>query len=144
MRGSDIDRIASDLRVGVGLLRRRLRQAKPEGGLSFPELSALARLDRSGPTTSADLARAEQISPQSMGATLAGLQDRGLVARSADPGDGRRIILSLTASGRALVRRRRAESDRRLATALAETFTEDELRDLRAAAPLLARLAEAL
>ena len=144
MRTQDVDRIASDLRIGLGLLRRRLRQIQPKAGLTFPEVAALARLDRSGPTTSADLARAEQISPQSMGATLVALQERGLVARTSDPRDGRRVILSLTDEGRTVVHRRRADSDRRLALALAQTFTEQELGELRAAAPLLARLAEAL
>ena len=72
--------LASELRIGVGLLVRRLRQAPTGGELTLPESSALARLDRGGPATASALAKLEQISPQSMGATLAALEARGLVA----------------------------------------------------------------
>ena len=78
---------------------RRLRQAPTPGELTLPERSALSRLDRGGPATSAELARAEQITPQAMATTLSGLEQRGLVRRQNDPHDGRRIIMSLTESG---------------------------------------------
>jgi hypothetical protein len=68
----DVAQVAGALRMSMGLLVRRLRQMKAEGELTLPESSALARLDRGGPATSATLAKLEQISPQSMGATLAG------------------------------------------------------------------------
>src|ERR1700685_3587597 len=84
--------VAAALRVSIGLLVRRLRPAKAEGGLTMPETSALSRLDRGGPATSSALARQEQISPQSMGATLAALEARGLVERRPDPADGRRSV----------------------------------------------------
>ena len=80
LRGPDVTEVAAALRVSIGLLLRRLRQVRPDGELSLPETSALARLDRSGPATSSALAKLEQISPQSMGATLAALEARGLVA----------------------------------------------------------------
>ena len=75
----DVSDVAGALRVSLGLLVRRLRQIKAEGELTLPESSALARLDRGGPTTSGALARLEQISPQSMGATLAALEARDLL-----------------------------------------------------------------
>ena len=84
----DVREVAAALQMSIGLLRRRLRQVRPEGELTLPEIAALARLDRAGPATASALARLEQISPQSMGATLAGLEARGLVARSPDPDDG--------------------------------------------------------
>ncbi len=70
----DVGQVAAALRVSVGLLLRRLRQVRVEGELSLPESSALARLDRGGPATPSALAKLEQISPQSMGATLAALE----------------------------------------------------------------------
>src|ERR1039458_5380822 len=85
----DVTEVAAALRVSIGLLLRRLRQARPAGELSLPETSALAPLDRSGPATSSALAKLEQISPQSMGATLAALEAHGLVERRPDPEDGR-------------------------------------------------------
>jgi len=74
------------------------RRADPPPALGpFPGSSA------AGPTTATALAKQEQISPQSMGETLAILEQRGLIARVPDPDDGRRVILSLTDAGRAAV-----------------------------------------
>jgi DNA-binding MarR family transcriptional regulator len=137
-------KVALDLRLAVGLLRRRLRQTPVEGDLTLPETAALARLDRGGPSTASALAREEQISPQSMGTTLAGLERRGLLSRAADPEDGRRVVLSLSDAGRQALRGRRAARTEQLARALAENFTEAELEQLEAAAPLLERLAESV
>jgi DNA-binding MarR family transcriptional regulator len=140
----DVEQVATALYVSIGLLRRRLRQVPVEGELTLPETAALARLDRGGPTTSAALARLERITPQSMGATLASLEARGLVARAADPGDGRRVILSLTEAGMEVLRAKRSARTEQLAQALSAEFTRSELERLLAAAPLIERLAESL
>jgi DNA-binding MarR family transcriptional regulator len=140
-RRPDPGQVAGALRVSIGLLVRRLRQARADGELTLPESSALARLDRSGPATSAALARQEQISPQSMGATLAGLEARGLVRRDSDPRDGRLVVLSVSEAGQRVLQDRRNAGTERMATILAAGFTPAELRQLLAAAPLLERLA---
>ena len=108
------------------------------------ESSALARLDRGGPATAAALARIEQISPQSMGATLAALETRGMVTRAPDPEDGRRVILSITDAGLAVLHDRRNARTERLAQALSSGFTPAEIEQLTAAAPLLERLAQTI
>jgi DNA-binding MarR family transcriptional regulator len=140
----DIDEIAAALRISVGMLVRRLRQMQLPGELTLAETTALSRLDRGGPATSSDLARLDRISPQSMGATLAMLEQRGLIARRRDPQDGRRIMLSITGAGGQMVRDRRGARTELIAKALATGFTPLELRQLRTAAPLLERLAEKL
>jgi DNA-binding MarR family transcriptional regulator len=140
----DVEQVAAALYVSIGLLRRRLRQLQVEGELTLPETAALSRLGRGGPTTSAALARLEQITPQSMGATLASLEARGLVARAADPEDGRRVILSLTEGGGEVLRSRRNAKAEQLAQALSAEFTRSELEQLLAATPLIERLAERL
>lgn len=142
--GVDVDDVAQALLAGVGLLVRRVRQLPAEGDLTMPERDALSQLDRGGPATSAQLAREAQISPQSMGATLAGLGLRGLVERRADPSDGRRVVLSVTADGLALLRAKRDTRSRQLARALAGEFTGSELEQLRAAAELLDRLSRSI
>jgi DNA-binding MarR family transcriptional regulator len=134
------EQVAAALQVSIGLLKRQLRQARVKGELTLPETSALARLDR-GPTTSAALAKLEQISPQSMGATLAALEARGLVKRSPDPGDGRKAVLSVTEAGLQVLRGRRNARTEQLARALSAEFTRSELKQLLAAAPLIERLA---
>ncbi len=138
------EQVAAALRVSIGLLVRRLRQIKVDGDLTLPETAALTRLDRGGPMTSSALARHEQISPQSIGATLAGLQARGLVERHTDPEDGRRVVVSMTGAGLEVLRSKRNERVRQLARALAADFTAAELATLAAAAPLLERLAQSI
>jgi DNA-binding MarR family transcriptional regulator len=140
----DVHEAASALRVSIGLLLRRLRQVQADGELTLPESSALTRLDRGGPATSSALARLEQISPQSMGATLGALEARGLVERRPDPGDGRRVVISLSEAGRQALRNRRNARTEQLAHALSGGFTRSELQQLMAAAPLLERLAQSI
>ncbi|GAA3714528.1 MarR family winged helix-turn-helix transcriptional regulator [Streptomyces tremellae] len=138
-----VDTVASALLASVSLLVRRVRRVPVGGGLTMPERTALAHLDRLGPTTSSTLAREAQITAQAMGATLAGLRSRGLVARRRDPADGRRAVLSLTDAGLRALRDKRDERAELVARALERgTFTPAELARLAAAAPLLERLAE--
>jgi DNA-binding MarR family transcriptional regulator len=139
----DRDRAARALFVSMGLLRRRLRASGAPDELTFPEVSALVRLERGGPATSAELARLEQISPQSMGATLGGLEARGLVERSADPADGRRVVMSVTDAGLHLVGKRRDVRVEQIAVAL-EGFAKSDLQRILAATPLIERLADSL
>src|SRR5712692_8182577 len=126
----DVSEVAGALQVSIGLLRRRLRQVQADGEITLPETSALARLDRGGPATPGALARLEQISPQSMGATLGALEARGLVERRPDPGDGRRAVMSLTEAGQQTLRSRRSARTQQLAQALSTGFTRSELRQL--------------
>jgi DNA-binding MarR family transcriptional regulator len=143
--GPVVDDVAGALQSSVRLLVQRLRQTQAvEGDLTSSETSALARMDRVGPTTAAELARLERISPQSMGATLGALEERGLVRRAPDPDDGRRLIMSLTDEGQELLRRRRQARNDLLSHALAEGFSRAELAQLWAAAPLIERLAQSL
>ncbi len=141
---TDVSEVAGALRVAVGLLVRKLRQPLKEGELTIAESSALGRLERSGPATSSALARLDRISPQSMGVTVAALLERGLVERSRDPEDGRRIVLSITEAGRRTVHDKRGARTEQIAAALRDGFSDDELRQLKAAAALLERLAEKL
>jgi DNA-binding MarR family transcriptional regulator len=136
--------LAAALRVSIGVLTRRLRQSPLQDDLTAPEMTALSRLDRNGPTTPSALARAEQITPQGMGATLNGLVRRGLVQRRPDPDDGRRTVMSLTEAGEQVVRTKRSARTQQLADALAARFTPEERKALMAAAPLLERLGESI
>ncbi|HEY5201663.1 MAG TPA: MarR family transcriptional regulator [Acidothermaceae bacterium] len=142
----DVEQVAAALQLSIRLLRRQLRQSQVDGhdDLTLPETSALALLDRGGPTTPGALAKIEQISPQSMGATLGALETRGLVERQADPTDGRRVVISITDAGNAALRIRRTARTEQLAQALSAGFTNLELRELMTAAPLIERLAHNL
>jgi DNA-binding MarR family transcriptional regulator len=143
-RTPGVEQVAEALFVSVGLLVRRVRQAQPDGELTLPETSALARLDRSGPTTATALAKLEQISPQSIGATLGALETRGLIERHPDPEDGRRALILVTKAGLKVLRNRRNARTERLARALSTGFTRAELDQLMAVAPLIERVAQSL
>ncbi|MGE0029060.1 MAG: MarR family winged helix-turn-helix transcriptional regulator [Thermoleophilia bacterium] len=143
-RDPGIDAAAGELHMTIGLLVRRLRQTRIQGEVTLPEVSALARLDRGGPATAAALAKQEGISPQAMGATLARLQERGLLDRRPDPGDRRRVVLSVSAAGAEVLRVRRHARAEQLARILESDFTEEERARLMAAAPLIERLAQGL
>jgi DNA-binding MarR family transcriptional regulator len=135
---------ATRLRVGIGAFKRRSQEALAEGDLTAPQLTALSRLDRLGPSTTAELARREQITPQAMGATIASLEERGLVIRRPDATDGRRAILSLTPAGKAAIRSGRSAVADLIAETLAESFTPEQIAILDAAGPLIERLADLL
>jgi DNA-binding MarR family transcriptional regulator len=123
----DAHEVAAALRVAIGMLYRRLRQATPTE-LTLAESSTLSRLERGGPASSSELAR----------------YDRGLIERRRDPGDGRRIVLSITEAGRRLIHDKRGERTGQIAAALGGGFSGDELTQLKAVVPLLERLAEKL
>ncbi len=143
-RAPTAEEVAAALRVAAGNLYRRLKQSPIEGEATLAETSTLGRLERNGPATSSDLARADRISPQSMGVTVAALEERGLIERSRDPLDGRRVVLSITEAGLRMVHDKRGARTAMLATALRDGFTDTELGQLLAAAPLIQRLAEKL
>ncbi len=140
----DVNTVASALKVSISLFVRRLRQSSAQAELSLPEISALSRLQRAGSATTSDLARVDQITPQAMGATLAALEERGLVERRPDPSDGRRVTMSVTKAGQQALRNERSAQTEQLAKALAGGFTRAEVETLRAAAPLIERLGESL
>ena len=132
---------AAELMQAVGVLLRRVRgEAGPEGP-SWSQAAAMARLDRTGAMTTAELARAEMVKPQSMGTLLAELEQDGLVQRQPHPSDGRQILFSLTAAGVEARRRRQAAKLAWLTAAIAE-LDADEQRTLVGAIELVKRLGE--
>ncbi|WP_308310963.1 MarR family transcriptional regulator [Streptomyces sp. GbtcB6] len=139
----DTTRLASGLRLAVGRLTRRLRQAHAVGDVSLSGVSVLARLAADGPDSPTSLAELERVRPQAMASILAQLEQRALVRRTPDATDGRRSILEVTADGRAMLAERRSESVQRLAAVL-DDFTAEERVTLASAVPLLDRLAERL
>jgi DNA-binding MarR family transcriptional regulator len=139
----EIERTATALQIAVGRLVRRLRQSHVPGDLTLSEASVLSRLDRDGAAAPGELATGERVKPQAMGTTLQALEQRGLVSRAPDPGDGRRVVMTLTADGRRLLTDRRTLKTHALAEAIAR-LSDDERQALAEAARLLDRLAEEL
>lgn len=134
--------LVEDLMRSTGLLLRRLRAEGNPAGLSWSQSAVLGRLHRGGPVTTADLARAEGIKPQSMGATMAGLEREGLVARSPHPSDARQMLYDLTPLGRETRTRQRLIKREWLAEAMAD-LTAEEQAALAVALQTIRRLAGA-
>jgi DNA-binding MarR family transcriptional regulator len=125
----------------IGLLVRRVRAAAASQELSLTEAAVMARLAKHGPATTADLARAESMKPQSMGTTIAALEEMGIVERKPHPTDGRQMNIELTAKGAAM--RKSAKDAKRtwLAQAIAQ-LDEQERETLFKAARIIKRLVE--
>src|SRR5436305_13060977 len=100
---SDVTELASDVRLLVGRLARRMRQ-EAAGGLTPSELSALATIEELGPIQLGDLARVESVAPPTMTRAAGRLEDRGLVRRGPDSADGRVVLVEATAAGRRALR----------------------------------------
>jgi DNA-binding MarR family transcriptional regulator len=131
----------ADLSLAIGQLVRRLRRDANPSELSWSQIATLARLDKAGAMTTADLARSEFVKPQSMGTTLADLELAGLVQRRPHPTDGRQVLFELTAAG-VEARRQRNIAKREWLTAAMAKLDPAEQQTLIAAAALIKRLAE--
>jgi len=130
--------VASDLRVVLGQLARRLRA---EHRFPLSHGAVLGRLDREGPQSVSDLAVAERVRPQSMAQTVADLEADGFVSRSPDPDDRRRALVALTAEGLEALRADRRRREGWLARAI-EELSPPERELMGEAVELLRRLAE--
>ena len=136
---TDIAPLAADLRVVLGQLIRRLRAEH-----SFP-LShgvVLGRVDREGPRSVSELAARDRVRPQSMAQTVGDLEGDGLVERTPDPNDGRRSLVSLTATGLKALEADRRNREGWLVSAI-EGLPEVDRETLERAVTLLNRIADA-
>ena len=133
-----VSAIAGELRLACMRISRRVRF---ESTHEVPphQFSVLARLQEA-PRTPGELAEIERVSPPSMTRTDAALVERGLVARTADPSDGRQVILSLTPEARRVLREIRRRRDQWM-TVRVKSLTPEEQDILRQAASILSRVA---
>ena len=134
----DTTELASQLRLGVTRLARKLRQ-EAEPGISPSQLVALSTIERAGPMTMSELCAAEQVQPPSMTRTVAGLVEAGLVTREVDPTDRRVAWLQVTPDGVKLLHRSRRRKEEYLSREL-RRLKPSELATLDRAAEILTRL----
>ncbi|GAA4203245.1 MarR family winged helix-turn-helix transcriptional regulator [Actinocatenispora rupis] len=136
-------RAADRVLSGVVRLGSRMRSERPRGTrLSMGMLGVLLRLAHRPEMMPGELAESIGAAPQSMTRILAGLEERGLVARRTDPRDRRASLVSLTDAGRdALAADGRARRTWLAAAMTGLTPAEREL--LAIAGDLMDRLADA-
>ena len=137
---ASVEAAVENLLQATGQLVRRLRAEAGGDNLTWSQSVVLSQLDKHGPRTTADLARTESVKPQSMSATLAVLEEQGLVERRQHPTDGRQILFALTNAGMAIRKTRRRLKRTWLSGALAQ-LTQAELRALLVAAEPMRKLA---
>jgi DNA-binding MarR family transcriptional regulator len=127
------DELARTLREAIQRLNRRVRQTRAVGDLTSSQLSALTSLQLAGALTPRELADVERVQPPTMTKIVGKLEDRGLVARTPHPTDGRQVILAPTEQGRAMYAQFEKARNEWLADQLATLSAEDRDVLLRAA-----------
>ncbi|HEY3926597.1 MAG TPA: MarR family transcriptional regulator [Acidothermaceae bacterium] len=133
--------LASELRVSLMRLSRRLRLERSDEGPTPTQLAVLGTLERHGPMTLGELASHEKVQPPSMTRTTATLVERGLLTRVTAPADRRQVQIAISDAGLALLREDRKRRDAWLAGRF-DQLTADERALLHRVAPLLDRLAQ--
>jgi DNA-binding MarR family transcriptional regulator len=81
-------------------VRNRLDADLASTGLTMPQYTVLAALDREGDLSSSDLARELGMTAQTVNVLVKGLETAGLLRRSRHPNHGRILLAELTATGR--------------------------------------------
>jgi len=138
----ELRRVVVDLRSILGQLRRKLKEQGDPGDFSLAQAGAIKHLIGEGAATTSALARAEGMKPQSMGAILASLEERGTVTSAPDPNDGRKTLWSLTDEARRTIAETRALKEDWLARTIQSKLSDAEQRELARGVELLGRLLE--
>ncbi|WP_374400111.1 MarR family winged helix-turn-helix transcriptional regulator [Niveibacterium sp.] len=132
--------LADDLREVIGRFVRAVRARAPTP--SDARAETLAFLERTGPVSIALLADGRGVTHQTMRLVIARLASEGWIELVSDPQDRRGYLVHLTEKGiteNAAARKARAEW---IADALAAKMDPGEMATLRAAVPLLQRIAD--
>jgi DNA-binding MarR family transcriptional regulator len=136
-RATDTTELATRFRFALFPLVRRLRQQNVD--LTASQGSALATISRRGPMTVGELAKAEHVSSPMVTKIAKGLEEEGLVTRTADPTDKRVTNLAITKDGERRLERSRSRKNAWLARNF-EGLSPEELTAIEAVIPVLERL----
>lgn len=140
-RGRQLDEIAEALPQRTSALSR-LFLARTSVAISRTEAGVLGALSLR-PRRITELAAREGVTQPAITRLVDRLQERGWVKRDTDPGDGRVVLVTLTAQGHEVLDRLRAEYRALLHEEMA-TLSDREVRTLSGAIEILDRLIERL
>lgn len=131
--------LSTDLRLACLRIARRNRF---ESVVQVPphQAAVLICIER-GAASAGEIAEREKISAPTVSRTIASLVDAGWVSRTGNPADGRRIILSITESGRRALEETRKAREEWMSRRL-EQLGDEEVALLEAALPVLERVAK--
>ena len=126
----------------VALVEPRLMILWQEAGMTLSQRRVLRRLTE-GPRTAGDLAAALDLSSPSLTRVLTKLELLGLLKRSVDPADRRRIVVELTTAGRRSLEHHRVFSGTSLVKA-ARGLSAEQQAALAGQLSALVRVARAM
>ncbi|WP_280416801.1 MarR family winged helix-turn-helix transcriptional regulator [Nocardia carnea] len=121
-------------------LRPLWRQLNVHKTLSTGKLGVLGYLAEHGAATSSTLASVEKISPQAIATAVRELEGLGLITRTPDDQDRRRVWIDLTDAGRERLALERSTGNSWLEQAVTERLTAEERELLESVVPLLQKL----
>lgn len=125
--------------VDHGLLTTS-KKMRAKLGVTGPQRLVIRIVGHHPGISAGDLASIMHLHPSSLTGVLKRLVGMGLLARTADPADGRRAVLQLTRKGRALDGLKKATVEARVETALRAL----DARDVATAETVLRAVARAL
>jgi DNA-binding MarR family transcriptional regulator len=131
------------LRRAIGRLARQFNTSATDEGLTPTQASVLGLVAGHGPVGLPDLVRLEHINPTMLSRVVGKLDEDGLVTRTPDPDDLRSVTLELTARGRTVQDRIKAQRAEAVSVA-ARTLPAAEHAALIAALDALDHLADEL
>jgi len=133
--------VAAALRTVVHrLVKLMRRETRNDAQLSLTERSTMGALYPDNQLAPSEIARMEKVTTQSMSQVINHLVELDYVVRNPSGEDKRKVLLSLTAAGRADVEQRRRDKQEWLAHALHEKVSPAEQEVLMEALHLLTKL----
>lgn len=134
--------VAASLRSTVVRLTRQLRKQNISSAFSNAELLTMGLLEQHGRMLPSALAELERISAQAISQIINRLVEAGAVERAADEHDKRKVLITLTGTGKDHLYENRRIKEEWLVKAMDNLFSTEELVLIEAFLPLLQRLAE--
>lgn len=134
--------VAASLRSTITRLNRQLRKQNITSAFSNAELLTMGLLDQHGSMLPSALADLERISAQAISQIINRLVEAGVVDRTTDESDKRKVLITLTQAGKKHLDENRRIKEEWLVTSMDKLFSTEELALIEAFLPLLQRLAE--
>ncbi|MFL9482523.1 MarR family winged helix-turn-helix transcriptional regulator [Chitinophagaceae bacterium LWZ2-11] len=134
--------LAADIRVTVSGMLRQFRKRTIGYNISMTEHTTLAFIDLHGAILASELAALERVTAQSMSQIINHLQELGYVTKKISEQDKRKVFISLSQEGKAMLTEVRNARTEWLATAINDKLTSDEKKVLEQAVLILKKLEE--
>ncbi len=133
--------VAASLRTVLHRLVKLLRrETRNDARLSLTERATLGLLYQQGELLPSDIARMEKVTTQSISQVINHLFELNYIYKNSSADDKRKVLLSLTAAGKAYVEQLRLDKQEWLAHALYAKTSPEEKEQLMDALKVLAKL----